>query len=318
MSLGRKLALLFVYIVIAILTAIDWAMIYDVIGFMIPQAGDDVARAALSGLFIAAITIIPVFPRYGLSSRLIERTKENRMKRWTGQSVDRTDSVFFACTTTLFLGFAITFLVMSVNFPERFIIAMEDPASAMFGLTPVIAELSNENAVLAAWIAGFIPLATSLVSIVIHFFVSMESKKELMEREIRACNIQIARANAKIDRFDTEISVFDGEKVLLQNLTKCVDEIKTHINDYVKNKDDFVSRSKAKHVAEKEKAHDKLSDQSRINLNNFFELGRQKFAPAIRGNPEKGKPRLSMWDRFYEESKSKVEATIDGSGGKSS
>jgi len=289
------------------LIVIDWIVIAHVTSFIIPIEG--VQRLILSALFIIAITVVPVF---GVVPKLSERIRDNRFKRWTGKPVDKTGDGLMGLGLFLFVLAAIVFLIMSINTPNRFIIAQENPVADIFSgleMPSVVGSLVDnltgqgpENAKLASWIMGLEPFFTTLLSSTLYFLVAMDKKKECLEKEIAACK-------KKISSIEKEKSEIDSEIVLLNNISVYIDEIQHHIEDYKEAGTAFKERNINEQLNEKNLANEMLMSQSWISFNKFFELGREKFKPAIKR--DLGKERLNRWLSFREESEAKIKSSIN-------
>ena len=299
-----------VIIVFAPLMIIDWATIIRLIGYIIPIGG--IELYAVAGVFILAIDILPVV---GLSPALTARVNSNRFKKWTNQAADREGNAFIGFATLIFAIFVVTFLTMSVSNPERFIIGRDDPVLEMFpsavaNFVSAVADRASDNVVMASFIVGLLPCFTTLISFVVNFLICLDKKEDRLEAEILDCLRRIEKASGEIDELGKVYDRYDSEKVLLDNLSDDVGEIERRIDEYKKDKNLFIERSTAEQRNEQEAANAEIRKQCWLDFNYFFNRGRQKFEPVIRGNPAEGGERLSIFEDFYMNSREKIAAAM--------
>jgi len=306
MSLSKFIRLSFLGIVVGIpLVLIDWAMIIHLISHVMQIGG--IELIAVSGLFIFAMTILPIV---GVSPALTERINQNRYSRWTNQSVKKEGNLFIGLAIVIFIVFSKVFLIMSVTNSDRFIVGQNDQMLAMFSgligdVIANVAESSSSNAILASWITGFLPFFTTLISFAVYMLLCLDKKEERLDRDIEKCNKEITRNKNDIVGFEKEIERDGNEKVLIDNLNDYVNEIQHNINEFIAAKDVILSRSKDEQEQEFEEAQASIEKQSLIHLNNFYEHGKQRFE-RFKANKEVYKVVMAKWTAFYEDMRTKI------------
>jgi len=282
----RNKSIKYVALVLAsfILIAIDWYLIFGVVGNVIPL-GQPAFDVAMATFFIIVINRIPIF---SLTPAIIQRVKDNRQKRLINVTMDRTGNGLIGLALVVFLVFAIAFLVMSVSYPERF---LERAGGTGGGLLPQPRILTEQQSILASWIAGLLPMLTTTVVFVFHFLIERDNKEGLLKSEENALF-------GRINELQEEAVEIDGEIILLRNLSDYITNINQHIENFANNKATFLDRSKKEQELGKNSANAALSKHCLMELNVFFEHGRKKFDSFAR-TPE-GRKRLEKWEAFVE------------------
>jgi len=307
MSNKKFIMLAFLTILVFIpLIAIDWVTIIHLISHVIQLGG--IELYAVSGVFIFAITILPVV---GISPALTERINNNRYCRWTDRKPEKEGNAFIGFAILIFFVFTATFLTMSVTNPDRFISGQSNPVIEMFptAVTDLIANITkrgSENAVLASWITGLLPCFTSLISFVVYLLLCMDKKEERIEKEIHACDKKIEQLNKEIDVINKDIENDDSGKVLLDNLSSYINEIQHNINEFVGEKDDYLHQIKDEQRQKFDAAQKAVEKQCWTDFNEFYERGKRRFEQIRKGNPEVWKRLLQNWKDFCQEVRNKI------------
>jgi hypothetical protein len=311
----KKFALwaVLLFLVFVPLIALDLIMIVHVIDYVIPLGG--IEALAMSGLFIFAITVLPVF---GVSPKISERINEQRFCRETNKNVKKESNAFIGIAILLFIVFGIVFLVMSVMNPDRFITGQGDPIADMFptaivDIIPNISEWGRENAVLAAWIMGLLPFATTVISFTVYTLLCMEKIEERLNEEIHVCRKKIEQKNKEIGAINRDIESSDAEKVLLNNLSDCINEIQHNINEFIAEKDIYLKRAADEQWQEFEAAQVAVEKQCWIDFNEFYEHGKQKLEP-IKANRDVWTRVMRNWKAFCQEARDRIAAEMSSSG----
>ena len=308
------LAFLIILVFIPLLV-IDWAMIVHVISHVIHLGG--IELYAVSGLFIFAITVLPVV---GVSPALTERINENRYCRWTNRPVENGGNAFIGLANLIFLAFSTAFLVMSVTNPDRFIIGQGDPILEMFpaavsGLIVGMAERGTENATIASWITGLLPLSTTLISFAVYVLICMDKKEERLGRDIQVCQKKIEQFSAEITAIQKDIESSGSEVVLLDNLSDYIGEIERNISEFVAEKENHLQRAKEEQRYEFELAQRAVEKQCWTDFNEFYERGKRKFEQIRKGNPEMWKVLMGKWNDFCQEMRDKIAIEMSNDAG---
>lgn len=286
------------------LLIIDWAMIVHVVSHIMQLGG--IELYAVAGIFIFAITVLPVV---GVSPALTARINKNRYCRWTNRKVDKEGNAFIGFAILIFVAFATTFLVMSVNNPERFIAGQNDPIAAMFpeAFAGIVSTLTtSENATLAAWITGFLPFFTTLISFAVHALICMDKKRERLEQEIQVCTKEISPLEKDCASINFDIESAGSELMLLDNMTDVINEIQHNINEFIANKNVHLQQIKDEHRQECDTAQKEVEKKIWSDFREFYDIGITKLAPIRKGNPEAYKRLKRDWEAFCQEMREKI------------
>jgi len=310
MSNKKFILLAFLAILVFIpLLLIDWVMIIHVLRRGLQLEGLELY--AVSGIFIGAITILPVI---AISPALTARINKNRYSRWTNRSVEKESNSTIGFATLIFFAFAVIFLVISVTNPERFSIGQADPVLEMFpaevaDLIASVSEQGDENTVLTSLIIGLLPFLTTLISFSVYLLLCMDKKEERLKSEIHNCHKKIEQINREIDVIDSDIERADGEKAILDNISDSIGEIAHNVNEFISEKDVYINRIKYEQQQEFEMAQLSVEKQCFSDFREFYEHGRQRFE-NIKANREQWKETMVAWNDFCREERSRIEEEI--------
>ena len=273
MGLSKRLAKLVVNVVILLLIMIDVQMIFQILGEVIQG---EILRLAVTMLFLAVINIIPVVPIVGIVPFLLERVKENRIRRWTMQPLERTDNGIIGLSVIMFIVFAFTLLFLSVR-----------------------REYSNPY----YWIAGLIPIFTTLISFILKFLIEREKKEDMLRAERERTLIKIKTITDERIRLDSNVP-------FLENLTVYINEIQQYVEDYKDNMRDFIDHNKDMQKKDREAANRVVANNCRIHLTDFFEICKKQFIDnKITETPE-GKKRFADLEDFQKQLMSDLDKEI--------
>jgi len=251
-------------------------------------------------VFVAAITIIPVF---AVTPKIKARVEGNRFNRLMEHPEDNSDSSLIGIASFVFFIFAIVFLILSISYSDRFIIGQDDPMALIFaGMAPDIAELSGANALLASWIAGLLPLFTTTISFVVYFLVWTKKGKELIANEITSCK-------RKINGISNDNIKLKIQLTILDNFSTQINGISTSIEGYKTSVDAYKTRAKEEHYRSKDIANAEVARQLRIDLNKFIERGTIKFKD-IRKHKGEGSRRFLNWEIYYKGLQEKINTEV--------
>ena len=290
------------------LLIIDWAMIVHVVSFIMQLGG--IELYAVAGIFIFAITVLPVI---GISPALTARINKNRYCLWTNREVDKEGNAFIGFAILIFLAFATTFCIMSVNNPERFIAGQHDPIAAMFpeAFAGIVTTLTtSENAVMASWITGLLPFFTTLISFAVYALICMDKKRERLEREIQVCRNEISPLEKDCASINFDIECAGSELVLLDNISDVINEIQHNINEFITNKNGHLQQIKDEQRQECDMAQKAVEKKIWSDFRKFYDVGIAKLAPIQKGNPEAYKRLKRDWEAFCQEMREKIAAEM--------
>jgi len=273
MGLSKRLAKLVVNVVILLLIMIDVQMIFQILGEVIQG---EILRLAVTMLFLAVINIIPVVPIVGIVPFLLERVKENRIRRWTMQPLERTDNGIIGLSVIMFIVFAFTLLFLSVR-----------------------REYSNPY----YWIAGLIPIFTTLISFILKFLIEREKKEDMLRAERERTLIKIKTITDERIRLDSNVP-------FLENLTVYINEIQQYVEDYKDNMRDFIDHNKDMQKKDREAANRVVANNCRIHLTDFFEICKKQFIDYNITETPEGKKRFADLENFQKKLMSDLDKEI--------
>lgn len=304
MSVKKFTSLAVYYTILGVLLLIDWAMIIHVVSHIMQLGG--IELYAVAGIFIFAITALPVI---GVAPALTARINDYRYCRWTNRKVEKESNGFIGFAILIYIAFAVTFAIMSISNPDRFIIGQGDPIAAMFpeAFGGIITNLTtSENAMLASVIAGFLPLFTTLISFAVYALICLDKKEERLNKDIQDNIKKIASIKKDVESINEEIECVGAELVTLDNITDYVNGLQYNIRKFTANKSAHMQQIKEEQRQEFDEAQKDVETKIRTDINNLYDCGITKLAPIQEGNPARHKELKKTWKDLCQDMREKI------------
>jgi chaperonin cofactor prefoldin len=270
---------------------------------------EGIEAIVMSAIFICAITVVPLSV---ISPNLKDRVNEKLYCRWINRKAPEESNAITGIAIIIFIAFATVFLVMSVSNPERFVAGQgSDRITNMFSgvladVGTVITEMSSENAVLAAWVIGFLPCFTTLISLTIYLSVMIDKKEERIWREIQNCINKIKQTKKEADALSINIENAEAELVSLDKVIDCVNELQHNTDEFASNKTIYMQQIKDEQRQEFNEAQKSVETKIRTDMNYLYKFGITKLAPIQQGNKARHKELKQTWKDFYQEMRVKI------------
>jgi len=277
--MGRFFLKILVYMIFGLLMIVDFFIISDLISTLIRT--DTFISTAMTFGFIAGMDIVPIFALTPLLNK--------RMKGLTDKSA--VENFLIWTPILIFIILESAYFFLSISYPERFFV----------GDHSTITEAERSNLAIVSIITGLLPLATTLISLLMNFLLI---GNEYVEKEILKCDQAIE------ELYETN-SKFESENILLDNLSDCVGLIQNHINNYKNNIESYIDESVKKEQEQKELANVKIEEHCWKEFNEFIIIGDNRLLTnGILSSPN-GRSRYSKWQQFINESRLLIENKIN-------